>query len=536
MALRELLASFGVEVDDKQLRSFDTLLSKVTTGLTVFASAFAIKEIGSFVGAQIEAGFQLHRTAQMLGTSTDDLQAWRHSANMAGESTEKFDRAMRFLLKNQGKAEIGLKAGVDEFHRFGVNAKDADGKFVPLFDRVAEFSDVLVGMKTQSQRTRAAMAVFGIAGAQVLPWLLQGSKAVKEQLKDFKALGGGMSNEFVAGSEKAAVQLRRLKTGFTSLISSGLEKALPWIEKLAKKLAETAGAAAPIAKHIDALQAGLVLLAGSIGIVTIAMGGLQAVMMAGWFVLAVAGFALMALAADDLITTFRGGESVIRDTLTEAFGSEEAEKRIKAIQDAWDLVVGSLREAIGDPNLDLKTIFSDSVIASVWALEKALQGVAMAISTISKLVQTVKAAGGVLGNVASAFMDPETSGEKWATKIGRDFDKDMNGVIPSGSRLGDAIGERNPNRRLGANGKEMFDPNGRRAMIPYLEQPSTVQYPNFHPGRPFRDEGKDVVRDAHITINVNGAKDPKAVAHEVVKVQKDALGKQTQQAMARIKK
>jgi hypothetical protein len=56
----------------------------------------------------------------------------------------------------------------------------------------------------------------------------------------------------------------------------------------------------------------------------------------------IAAFAIAALAADDLFVTVMGGESVLRDTMSEIFGEEQTDLFIRA----WNLMLDDMVEAI----------------------------------------------------------------------------------------------------------------------------------------------------------------------------------------------
>lgn len=417
-SLRDLVMFLGVKVDDKELKQLDFTLSDVKKSVEGLAAAWGLFEIGKFIGSQVEAAFQLRRTADMLGTSTDELQAWRHSANLAGESTEKFDRAMRFLLKNQGKAELGMKAATDEFSRWGISAKDSKGQFVPLFERVAQFSDKLVEMKTQSQRTRASMAVFGIAGAQVLPWLLKGSKEVRESLKDFKALGGGFSEDFIEQASKVAVQFRRITTASKGVIDGLLKPIMPLLEHGAKALAEFGGKLADVLKHSMAVQTALRFLAGAAVTLLVVklvqgalavwrliqmmrlLGSVGSLVTFGWVGVAIAAFTALYLIVEDLWVALQGGDSVILKQLQDMLGLKEAKQLLLDIQGAWDGLKNAFKSSLPDLHIigkALQLMFKDAMPYMTGLIGGAVYG-------IKGLVDTVLAAGSVL----SALKDKAT--------------------------------------------------------------------------------------------------------------------------------
>ena len=78
-ALRELIAFFGVEVDDKKLDQAGAKMEGIANlakrvGATI-GLAFGLHEIGNFIEGQIEAAGHLRHTSEALGIGVTDLQA-----------------------------------------------------------------------------------------------------------------------------------------------------------------------------------------------------------------------------------------------------------------------------------------------------------------------------------------------------------------------------------------------------------------------------------------------------------------------------
>ena len=306
MALRELIAVFGVSVEKSQLDALDKKLDEVTSKISKFGSLLAgavgAGALAKFVENTVETGFQLRRTADMIGTTTDELQGLRFSANLAGESTTKFDRAIRFMLKNTGKAEMGLKAGTKEFERWGLKADVVAD--MSTTDRLGLFADKLVELGNASKRTRSAMAIFGVDGAQVLPWLLKGSVALKAQFKDWKMLGGGMSEGFIEKASAVAVQGRRMSFALVGLRSAIVGPLLDGLERYVKQTAESIAVAKLWIENSRIVEATVRVL----GLAFAALGVYLAV--AFWPVtLLVGAFAAMILIVDDLMVMMEGGKS-----------------------------------------------------------------------------------------------------------------------------------------------------------------------------------------------------------------------------------
>jgi hypothetical protein len=418
MALRELLATFGIEVDDKDLKAFDQRLDSVTSKVKALAGAFVggalASGIGKFVNKQVEAGFKLDKTAESLGISTDELQAWRHSAEMAGEGAELFDQAARMMLKNAGMSRVGIQSAADEMARWKMRVTDARGKVKPFNALLLDFADHLKAMPDRARQTRAAMAVFGFAGAKAIPWLTQGSKVLKSQLNDYRMLGGGMSREFVEAAKKTELQLIRLKFALTAVKSGVLQQVLPWVEKGAMVFIRWSVTLQDFLKHTNAVQTAIQFLAAGIGgfaALKILKGaaaaaqllrvmiGLRGVGTLPQLLLGGAGLAALVglyLLIEDISVAIEGGNSSFRKFLDDMLGVEGADKFLTDLKANWDLLKDEFQKALPDIQKlgqELIKAFESAMPYITKFIEKALPAL---INFARTAVAAARAAGAAL--------------------------------------------------------------------------------------------------------------------------------------------
>ena len=318
-ALRELIAFFGVQVDDKPLdaagKKMEGLAKNAERAAGLIGIAFSLKEIGEFITGQIEMAAELAHTSVMLGLSVGDLQAFQYAASTAGLSVEESTNAVRFLNKNIGEAATKGGEGATAFQKLGVHLKDAGGNIRPTNDILAEAADGFTKLKSPAEKTAMAMTIFGRAGARMIPLLNKGSAGIGELSAEFEKLGGGIDEEFIEQAEQGEHALAKLSLvgrGLKSTIASAL---LPGFMALVDKAVAAGAAFRAFAEHSYIVQDALVTLGG----VALTLAGVWAVM--NWEVLAVAvAVAILVLAVDDVYTAFRGGKSVIGEFIDDIFG------------------------------------------------------------------------------------------------------------------------------------------------------------------------------------------------------------------------
>lgn len=449
MALRELLASFGVEVDDVQLKAFDARLDSVASKVRALGGAFVsgalATGIGKFVNKNIQAGYQLDRTAEQLGISTDELQAWRFSAEQAGEGAELFDQAARMMLKNAGMSRVGIQSAADEMARWKMRVTDASGKVKPFNALLLDFADHLKAMPDRARQTRAAMAVFGFAGAKAIPWLTQGSKVLREQLKDYRMLGGGMSREFVEAAKKTEMQLQRLRFSLVAVRTGALQQILPWIERGANAVIRWSVTLQEFMKRTNAVQTAVqffsAFLAGAFvyriakGITAMvqlakAAGTLRAsgnlLLASGWGVF-IAAMAALYLIVEDLSIAIEGGDSAFRKFLNDLLGDEQATKFLTDLRDLWSTLKNEFAKAL--PNI--RELGRELVKAFESAMPYITRFIAEALPSLIQFARTAVAALRAVGKAVTGDFDG-------ALKV---IDQIGNSVVGSGSLVGKAINQ-----------------------------------------------------------------------------------------------
>ena len=244
----------------------------------------------------IDAADDMNDLSQKTGVSVESLSKFQQAANASGTSIEGVGAAMIKLNRNLATGNDGAAEALTSL---GVSATDASGKLKSTDAIMLEVADKFAKMPGGADKTAAAMALFGKAGADMIPLLNGGSKAVTD-------LSATMTGAFAKGADSlndklAALQGKLLELGVN--IGTALMPALNVIADLVMGLAN-AFAAMPgplqaIVGGAVALAAAFVVLAPAISaVISIAgvLAGLQiGATIAGWA--ALAGPAITAISA-----------------------------------------------------------------------------------------------------------------------------------------------------------------------------------------------------------------------------------------------
>lgn len=495
MALREILATLGVEVDDKQLdktdAKLDGFIKKAKQVGELLLTGAAAKGLFNFIDAQIQIGSRLEDVSNKLGVASDDLQRFEYAAEIAGSSVEGMDAALGFLNKNMGKALDGNAASVETFAKLGVALKDAEGAR-PLADVFLDLGDALAGLGSQQERTAVSMELFGRGGAAILPLLKDGSKGVAELLAEADKLGIVMGGDFIAAADEAGDNLARFKAvsqGLKSQFALGL---LPAFTAIITKVTAFAAWAVRMAKSTTVVQSSLVAL-GTVGVFHLARIIKTINMLAAGKFLLIAGIAAaIYLVFDDLFSLMTGGESVIGDVLDRLFGVGAATAFAEQLRDTWREVseafssalpaLGTIMEYLGPV---AKTAISWLLVAFV-GLVKVL---AAAVTLWGGLVNAVK-------EMAAAFADVRSKGggvfEALMSKAGS-----LGSLMAPNGKAGKAIDKA---------GDKVFGSGSDPGILSFAPKPKA----DFNMTAP-----ANLSQQNHVEIQINGATNPVETGRKV---------------------
>jgi len=244
----------------------------------------------------IDAADNMNDLSQKTGVSVESLSKFQQAANASGTSIEGVGGAM--IKLNKGLA-AGTGPAADALKALGLSATDASGKLKTTDAVMLEVADKFAKMPDGAGKTALALQLFGKAGADMIPLLNGGSKAITD-------LSATMTGAFAKGADSlndklAALQGKLLGLGVNigTALMPLLNVVTDLVLNLANAFAAMPGPLQAIVGGLVALAAAFVVLAPAISaVISIAgvLAGLQiGATIAGWA--AVAGPAITAISA-----------------------------------------------------------------------------------------------------------------------------------------------------------------------------------------------------------------------------------------------
>jgi hypothetical protein len=262
------------------------ILGTLTGMVKGFAdTADAQRDMALRTGLTVEAVGELKHAAEQSGTSIDDV--------------EKGLKRMSVVLTD---AAAGSKSAEGALAALGVSALDfqmlnTDQSFMLLAQTISEVEDPIL-------RAAFAQDIFGKAGTQLLPLMLEGSKGIQAMRDEAQRLGIVVGTDAANAADQFNDNLDKLQKGF---IGAGMQIAqalMPHALKLSEWLVEAAGKVSAWVQANPEMVASLAKWGVGIGAV-LAVGG-PLLMTIGGLLMAVGSIGPAVTAAGVVLAAFTG--------------------------------------------------------------------------------------------------------------------------------------------------------------------------------------------------------------------------------------
>lgn len=172
------------------LSSLSGVFLKVAGGLAALLSVPAIVAWGQAFGDAVE---RLDQTAAKLGMTSVEVSKWNSLATTAGLNTEAFASSAGRLERSMVMAASGGKQQQAVFKALGIDIT----KTKTTSEALLQISDKFQTMPDGPKKTALAIAALGRTGAELIPILNGGRKALEDQFKTADDLGAVVNERFL---------------------------------------------------------------------------------------------------------------------------------------------------------------------------------------------------------------------------------------------------------------------------------------------------------------------------------------------------
>lgn len=196
-------------------------IAGLTAVLTAIGGVTQIKGL-------IDSADQMNKLSQKTGIAVAELSSLSNTADLAGVSNEQLGSALTKLNKSIAEAAAGSKEQSKAFKNLGINVKDANGNIRPTADILGDVAGAFSGAADGATKTQYAMALFGKAGADLIPFLNLGKQGIKE-------FGASFGEDFAKNAEQFNDNLTKISQRIKGFYA---EKSAPLLEALNQKFDE----------------------------------------------------------------------------------------------------------------------------------------------------------------------------------------------------------------------------------------------------------------------------------------------------------
>jgi hypothetical protein len=165
------------------------------------------------------------KLSQKTGIAVSELSSLSNTADLAGVSNEQLGSALIKLNKSIAEAASGSKEQSEAFKNLGISVKDANGNIRPTSDILGDVAGAFSGAADGATKTQYAMALFGKAGADLIPFLNTGKQGIKE-------FGASFGDDFAKNAEAFNDNITKINQQLKLLLVDVINPLLPALSKM----------------------------------------------------------------------------------------------------------------------------------------------------------------------------------------------------------------------------------------------------------------------------------------------------------------
>ncbi len=247
----------GLKDSRSSLASFGAAFA---TGMAAAAAAAVTAgvAISAALGRTITDMDKLNKTSQKLGIPVEQLSSLAYAADLADVSFEALSKGVGKLSKAMVEAAAKpTSEAANAFKALGVSVTDSSGKLKSSDVVMADIAEKFAGLKDGAGKTAVSMAIFGKAGADLIPLLNGGRDSLKEMNEEAKAFGAVVSTSGAKQAELFNDNLTRLGYAVKGVIVQTAEKLLPILVDVSNKMVDAAKNSSALELVVTALTASM---------------------------------------------------------------------------------------------------------------------------------------------------------------------------------------------------------------------------------------------------------------------------------------
>jgi hypothetical protein len=228
----------GVKQAQGTLARLEGSLKTLAIGAAAGAAS-ALAGLSAAVNKSLGRMDALGKAAQKVGIPVDEFSKLEYAAKLSDVSLESLTTTLARFSRSLSEISAGEQndAGA-ALQAIGVAATDAQGKLRPTTAILEDVAEKFSGMRDGANKTALAIALFGRAGADMIPMLNGGRDAIRNAGDELERFGGVVGPEAAKRAEQFNDNLTRMQKAAEGLGQQVTEKLLSPLISLTERLLE----------------------------------------------------------------------------------------------------------------------------------------------------------------------------------------------------------------------------------------------------------------------------------------------------------
>lgn len=204
--------SEGVKKSTSQLEGFAKSVATIASGIQLQkALEGAVKGLYNLTIGALQSADQLGKMAQKFGVPVEELSKLKFAAELSDVSIESLGKGLGKLSKALTEAAAKpTSEAANAFKALGVSVRNSDGSVKSSEQTLLDIADKFSQLKDGAGKTAVSIALFGRAGADLIPLLNQGRKGIQDLKDEAQALGLTITAGTAKSAEDFNDSLKRL--------------------------------------------------------------------------------------------------------------------------------------------------------------------------------------------------------------------------------------------------------------------------------------------------------------------------------------
>lgn len=230
----------GVASIGSPLSALGTVAKSTFGQLALFSAARGL--LNTFTGmaaGAAESVDQLSKLSRRLGTTYSELAGLKLAGDLAGVGIETIANAMTKADVALVKAQNGSKEANAAFATLGLTTEQLGG--MGGADRFEAIASAIAKLPTEAERSAAAVALFGRAGAQLLPLFEGGAEGIRQARAEADKFGLTLTGAQGRNVEEMNDSFTRVYASIQGIIQQVTAHLAPAITGISKEFTDFVG-------------------------------------------------------------------------------------------------------------------------------------------------------------------------------------------------------------------------------------------------------------------------------------------------------